>query len=116
MYGESTRVERPMTCAPCVIEVFMAGDVEHAKQVVRRFCKDRPSCVTVTPTSYIYTGGEEAGFVVSFRAYPRFPAGAAELTLKATELATRLVAELAQDSYMIVTPTDSMWVTTREVK
>lgn len=115
MYGESTKSTKSAGCAPCSVEVFMAGDVEHAKQVVRRFCKDRPSCVTVTPTSYIYTGGEEAGFVVSFRSYPRFPADAAELTGKATELATRLVAELAQDSYMIVTPTATKWVTTREV-
>ena len=28
-----------------VVELFMAGDIEHAKQVMRLFCKERPCCV-----------------------------------------------------------------------
>lgn len=41
--GETRRHEQTR-----VIELFMAGDIEHAKQVIRRFCMDRPCCVTAT--------------------------------------------------------------------
>lgn len=85
-----------------VVEVFMAGDVEHAKQEVRRFCMESPCCVTVTPTTYVYKGGEEAGFVVGFRNYPRFPTDQYALRQAATDLAERLRDRLAQRSFMVV--------------
>lgn len=103
MYGKSTRIQNESASLPTVVvEVFMAGDIDHAKQVVRRFCMDVPCCVTVSQTAYIYAGGEEAGFVVGFRNYPRFPSTAEELRKKADSLAERLRNELAQRSYMIV--------------
>jgi hypothetical protein len=85
-----------------VVEVFMAGEIGHAKQVIRRFCRDLPCCVTVTPTTYIYEGGEQEGFVVGFRNYPRFPTDAYSLRNTAHDLAARLRSELGQDSYMTV--------------
>ena len=98
-----------------IVEVFMAGDVQHAKQVVRRWCKESPCCVTVSPTSFIYRGGEEAGFVVGFRNYPRFPSDAYTLRSLAAELAERLREELGQDSYMSVDHgTTTEWSTTRQ--
>jgi hypothetical protein len=108
MYGSSTLTEtKPagkglsLQEPARTVEVFMAGDVEHAKQVVRRFCNESPCCVTVTPTTYIYRGGEESGFVVGFRNYPRFPSDAYELRRLAGELADRLREVLGQDSYMV---------------
>lgn len=98
-----------------VVELFMAGDVEHAKQVVRRFCKDRPCCVTVTPTSYIYRGGQEDGFVVGFRNYPRFPSDDYSLRTLASDLGGLLRDELGQDSYMVVHHGGiTSWATTRQ--
>lgn len=85
-----------------VVEVFMAGDVEHAKQIIRRFCIDTPICVTVTPTTFVYTGGEEAGFVVGFRNYPRFPTDPYSLRASAADLAERLREALGQRSYLRV--------------
>lgn len=85
-----------------VVEVFMAGDIEHAKQVVRRFCRDVPCCVTVTPTTFIYNGGEEAGFVVGFRNYPRFPSDPYTLRSTAKDLAERLRDALCQRSFLTV--------------
>lgn len=108
MYGQSTAVRKD---APGetrrheltrVVELFMAGDVEHAKQIVRKFCAERPCCVTVTPTTYIYRGGEEAGFVVAFRNYPRFPADQHSLRGEANDLGDALRAAMGQDSYMVV--------------
>jgi hypothetical protein len=97
-----------------VIELFMAGDVEHAKQIIRVFCKDSPCCVTVTPTTYVYRGGEEAGFVVGFRNYPRFPGDAYSLRSLASDLGEQLRNATGQDSYMIVDANGmTTWSTTR---
>jgi len=111
MYGDATHIKGSKDAAPGetvrheptrVVEVFMAGDIGHAKQVIRRFCRDVPCCVTVTPTAFIYNGGEEAGFVVGFRNYPRFPTDAYTLRATADRLADSLRAELGQRSYMSV--------------
>lgn len=110
MYGESTttKYRTPQSGETVrheptrVVEVFMAGDIEHAKQIVRRFCIDTPICVTVTPTTFVYTGGEESGFVVGFRNYPRFPTDAYSLRAVAADLAERLREALGQRSYMSV--------------
>lgn len=95
-----------------VVEVFMAGDIEHAKQVIRRFCRDVSCCVTVTSTTFIYRGGEESGFVVGFRNYPRFPTDAATLRAMAADMAEMLRSELAQRSYMIVDASGTTWSST----
>jgi hypothetical protein len=92
IYGAATQIRRPASTADStvrheptrVVELFMAGDVDHAKQVARRFCRDVPCCVTVTPTAYVYTGGEEAGFVI------------------AADLADRLRDALGQSSWLLV--------------
>lgn len=115
MYGAATEIkQRDARCQARVVEVFMAGDIEHAKQVVRRWCKESPCCVTVTPTTFIYRGGEESGFAVGFRNYPRFPSDADTLRSMAAELADLLRKELGQDSYMIVDHGGmATWSTTR---
>lgn len=109
MYGTTPKKQAPAKDGEIVrheqtrvVEVFMAGDVGHAMQVIRRFCRDVPCCVTVTPTTFVYMGGEESGFVVGFRNYPRFPSDAYTLRSTAADLADRLRPELAQRSYMIV--------------
>lgn len=98
-----------------IVEVYMAGDVEHAKQVIRRYCKDSPCGVTVTPTTYIYRGGEESGFVVGIRNYPRFPADSYALRTRANELGTLLREALGQDSFMVVDHNgQTSWSSTRQ--
>lgn len=67
---------------------------------VHRICKeyvDRVGqCVTVAPTSFIYTNGGEPGAVIGFINYPRFPTKQAELRNEAIELASTLMYELNQ--------------------
>ena len=124
VYGAATQIKKAQSAGrgetlrhepTRVVEVFMAGDIEHAKQVVRRFCRDVPCCVTVTPTSFVYRGGEESGFVVGFRNYPRFPTDAYTMRSTAQDLADRLRSELGQDSYMTVDAGGmTTWSTTRD--
>lgn len=98
-----------------IVEVYMAGAVEHAKQVIRRYCADSPCCVTVTPTTYIYRGGEESGFVVGIRNYPRFPTDDYTLRTRANEIGALLREALGQDSYMVVDHSgQTSWSTTRQ--
>lgn len=55
------------------VQIFMAGDISEAKKEIRSYCYEVGLCVTVTPTDFIYTGGEESGFVIGLVNYPRFP-------------------------------------------
>ena len=118
MYGSSTRIGGvdKASIPSMTVTIYMAGSVDHAKQVVRKFCRVRPSCVTVTPTDYVYDGGEEAGFSVSFRAYPRFPSEIDTLPGKASDLAGLLMDELGQRSYMIDDGVMVVWVSSKEPK
>jgi hypothetical protein len=94
-------------------DIFMAGDIEQAKQVCREYCYDVGLCVHVEPVCYIYTGGEESGFKVGLINYPRFPSDRADLELKASRLAELLVQRLRQHSYSIVGPNETVWVSRR---
>ena len=115
MYGKSTRVRKQSSsCDTVEVSLYMAGDIEHAKQVIRLYCKYNPTCVTVTPTTFIYRGGEEVGFVVAFRNYPRFPSDLAALESHAAVIADELREQLGQDSHMIVTATGTTWSTDRD--
>ncbi|MBB4861599.1 hypothetical protein HNP46_000410 [Pseudomonas nitritireducens] len=94
--------------------IFMAGDIEVAKQVCRKECQRDGLCVTIEPTQYIYTGGEEAGFVVGLSNYPRFPAMPETILARARDLGKKLLGELNQGSFSIMTPDRTEWYSMRK--
>ena len=61
-------------------------------------------CVTVTPTKYIYTNGNETGVVVGLINYPRFPSSPEEIQAKALDLARILKKELCQHRVTVMFP------------
>lgn len=71
-------------------------------------------CVTVTPTTFFYTGGAETGVCVRLVNYPRFPKEPSEIDAAAMALARELRDGLCQWSVMIETPQRCVWLTTRE--
>tara|TARA_R100000365_G_C2748614_1_gene80766 strand:- start:11996 stop:12313 length:318 start_codon:yes stop_codon:yes gene_type:complete len=91
------------------VTIYIAGDLAEAKTTCRNFCFEVGLCVTVEPTSFIYTGGEEAGVRVGLINYPRFPSSPEEINGKAFALADRLMRDLCQHSYSVVTPTETHW-------
>ena len=97
-----------------VIRLYLSGPIEVAKQVIREHVLAHPLCVTVEPTTFIYTGGEEQGYVVGLLNYPRFPTAPNELNVRAKVLAELLLERTFQQSALIVTPTETTWLTTRE--
>jgi hypothetical protein len=95
------------------VRLYLSGPIEVAKQVVREECLREGLCVTIEPTTFIYTGGEETGYVVGLVNYPRFPAAPHELDARAEALMHLLLSSTFQHSAMMVTPTETRWVTKR---
>lgn len=96
------------------ISIFMAGDINAAIDYVRQYCDENGLCVTVTPTSYIYTNGQESGFIIGLINYPRFPSDPAELWATAECVGTYLRERLYQDSYSIQAPDRTVWYSWRK--
>lgn len=86
--------------APSVsVNIFIAGDIDVIKQACRKYTYAKGLCVTVTPTTYIYTGGQEEGVKVGLINYPKFPSSHTDtVESKATDLAMYLMEQACQKS------------------
>lgn len=102
------------TCYSYWVKIYIAGPIEVAKQIIRREAKSQGMCVTIEPTTYVYTGGEESGYVVGFINYPRFPTDNISIWNKAKSLANILKDETYQNSYTIMDPSVAEFVSDRE--
>jgi hypothetical protein len=98
------------------VKLHLAGDIEVAKQVCREACMEDGMCVTITPTEYIYTGGQETGYCVGIINYPRFPTGRVEINARAEALAKKLMERGCQWSCTMETPSETVWISRREDK
>lgn len=94
--------------------IYISGPIEVAKQVIREECFREGLCVTIEPTTFIYTGGEESGFVVGLLNYPRFPSTPQAISERATDLMHKLLDATHQHSALMVEPNRTEWVTKRE--
>lgn len=95
------------------VRIYLSGPIEIAKQVIREECLRKGLCVTIEPTTFIYTGGEEAGYVVGLLNYPRFPSPAVELDERAADLMQKLLVATHQHSALMTTPNNSTWISRR---
>ncbi len=100
--------------ATYVVRIYLSGPIEVAKQIIRAECLREGLCVTIEPTTFIYTGGEEAGYVVGLLNYPRFPSEPSELDARACALAEKLLTGTHQHSALVVTPMVTYWTTLRK--
>jgi hypothetical protein len=94
--------------------IFIGGDISQIKNSCRKWCNAHPLCVTVTPTTYIFTGGAEEGAQIGLINYPRFPSELNELFDMAESLAYFLLKECSQDSFCIVGPDETVWVSYKD--
>lgn len=92
------------------VRLYMAGDIEQAKACLRSECYARGLCVTIEPTTFIYTGGEEEGFCIGFVNYPRFPSDPSELRARALGIAELLLPLLNQKSALLVASDRTLWL------
>lgn len=95
------------------VRLYLSGPIEAAKQAIREDCLREGLCVTIEPTTFIYTGGEEAGYVVGLINYPRFPSDQETIDARAMDLMKKLLAATFQTSALMMTPTKSEWISTR---
>lgn len=93
------------------VKLYLSGPIEVAKQTIRKECLEEGLCVTIDPTLYIYSGGEEQGFVVGFLNYPRFPSDSEQIIARARKVADKLLESTAQFSYLLETPEFTQWIT-----
>jgi len=97
-----------------VIKIYIAGDRNHARQVLQEYVM-RGACVSISEEEYIYSMGNETGFVVNLINYPRFPKTEKELLDQALDLAELLIVELYQGSCTVVDyGGDSYFITRRK--
>jgi hypothetical protein len=97
------------------IKIYLSGSIEVAKQVIREHLLEHPLCVTIEPTTFIYVGGEEAGYVVGLLNYPRFPSAPNELNVRADVLAELLIKKTFQRSALVVKPEMTRWITLESI-
>lgn len=109
----STWYKNSASAATHEIQIFMSGPIEVARQTLRKYCVNGGLCATIEPTHFIYAGGEEAGFVISLRQYPKYPKATTKLLQQAQDLVKDLIDDTYQHSAMIVTSTETHWYSTR---
>ncbi len=103
-----------LTEATYVITLYIGGDVQDARRLMREFCYGTPLCVTITPTTFVYMGGAEEGVAIGFVNYPRFPTSPGALLEVAERVAERLIDEMHQHSALLVAPDATKWFSRRE--
>ena len=108
-------------CSTFWAKIYMAGDLNTIEQVCREWCM-KGACVTVTPTNYIYTMGEESGAEIGFIHYPRFAKDQTKVATMETkkqilesaeELGQELLEKCYQGSFTIMTPDDTFFFSRR---
>lgn len=99
-------------CDTYWVKIYASGPIDIAKQIIRKECFEEGLCVTIEPTTFIYTGGEEFGYVVGLINYPRFPKTNADVLERGKILAYRLLDCTYQKSILIMSPDKTERVST----
>ena len=96
------------------VKIYLAGPIEVAKQYIRKKAAKHGMCVTIEPTTYIYSGGEEAGYVVGYINYPRFEKVPNEIWDEAFALAHELKDETGQKSFTMMASDTTFWCSDKD--
>jgi hypothetical protein len=96
-------------------KIYIAGPIDIAKQLLREECS-KGLCVTIEPTWYIYTGGEEAGYVVGLIQYPRFPNSQENILTRTIEIAEMLMEKTYQSSASVMTPEETFYLESNSIR
>lgn len=90
-----------LTAPTQVIKIYIGGTRDWARRVLQEYVMDG-ACVSISDEEYIYTMGNEAGYVVNLINYPRFPKSEEELLKQAYDLAYLLLEKTCQGSCTVV--------------
>lgn len=95
------------------VKIYLSGSIEIIKNTCREYCLKVGLCVTMKEVLFVYTGGEECGAEIGLINYPRFPDTENSIMAKAIDLANRCRNASFQHSYLILTPLETIWNSTR---
>lgn len=84
-----------------IAQIYVSGSLESIEQCCRRYCNSTKLCVTITPTSYVFTGGKETGAIVGIINYPKFPRCVGELLDITNNLARSLLKDTQTKSLTV---------------
>jgi hypothetical protein len=74
------------------------------REECQKYCEEVGFCVTFTPTTFIYSNGNEPGVIVGCIQYPRFPLPNEQNRERAIALAKRLMSQAHQKRVSIMMP------------
>lgn len=94
--------------------IYIAGDIGALMEACRAECDRAGWCVTVTPTTFVYTGGQESGAAIGVINYARFPTPVEEIENRVLHFARHLLCVLYQKSCSVVGPERTHYLT-REI-
>jgi hypothetical protein len=97
------------------VRIYLSGSMATIEQTCRKDSLKEGLCITVEPTKFIYTGGEESGAVVGLINYPRFPTTPDTIWARSVNLALRLLNATYQHSVLVMSPEITEWITKREI-
>jgi hypothetical protein len=90
--------------------------ITEVEDVCQKYVNLQKTCITVTPTKFIYVDGKEDGFVIGFIAYPRFTKTKEQILGEAVDLGKILLKEFKQYRLTITTPDSSIMLEADEDK
>jgi hypothetical protein len=82
--------------------------LQEVEDLCQAFVDEKKDCITITPTTFVYTQGKESGVIIGWIAYPRFPKTESEIISRAKDLANILMNALNQNRVTITTPQESI--------
>lgn len=92
------------------IDTNVVPDESLLRNVCQKYCDETGFCVTFTKTEYIYTKGNEPGFIVGIINYPRFPSEVSKVKERALTLSKLLLKEANQYKVSIVFPDETVMI------
>ena len=90
-------------------QIYMAGEIDTARAVLRSYVNVIGLCVTLEPVEFIYTGGLETGIRVGLINYPKYPKVPLDIRAQALDLARWLREQLCQHSFSVVMSDETVW-------
>ena len=88
--------------------------IEDVKSICQSFCDEVGLCVTITPTEFVYTNGNENGCIVGLINYPRFPNTELNIRETAIKLGTKLLFLFNQKRLSIEFPDETVMLSDEE--
>ena len=89
-------------------EYILKSKIRYAKELCQKYCDSAGLGLTFTETEFIYTDGNEPGFIVGLINYPRFPSDVMSIHVKANNIARMLMDSLNQERVSIMYPDETV--------